>query len=100
VAPLLGQIPHPTLVIWGENDRVLSDIAGSVRAADRILKVRQVVIPNCGHAPQIEKSRLVNQLVHRFLRDRLRSIPPTLDPNRFLEKDDRRRRLTVARHGR
>jgi len=72
VAPLLGQISQPTLVIWGENDHVLSDVAGSVRAADQILKVRQVVIPNCGHAPQIEKARLVNQLVQRFLRDALR----------------------------
>ena len=28
----------------------------------RSCKVRQVVIPKCGHAPQIEKARLVNQL--------------------------------------
>ena len=50
-------------MIWGADDRVISDVPGSIRAADRILKVRQVVIPKCGHAPQIEKSRLVNHLV-------------------------------------
>ena len=85
VAPLLERIPHPTLLIWGAEDKVLSDVAGSVRAAERILKVRQVVIPKCGHAPQIEKSRLVNQLVLRFLRDKLKAIPPQLDAARFLK---------------
>ncbi len=84
VAPLLPRVGQPALIIWGEHDQVISDIAGSIRAADQIHKVRQVVIPHCGHAPQIEKSRLVNQLVTRFLRDGLKTIPPTLDPERFL----------------
>ena len=86
---LLEQVPHPTLLIWGSDDRVISDVAGSMRAADRMLKSRQVVIPKCGHAPQIEKSRLVNTLVTRFLRDRLKAVPPTLDPARFLNKGAR-----------
>jgi pimeloyl-ACP methyl ester carboxylesterase len=97
VAPLLSQIPHSTLTIWGENDHVLSDVAGSVRAAEQILKVRQVVIPNCGHAPQIEKSRLVNQLVTRFLRDKLKSVHPALDPVRFLEKTEKRKKKAGRR---
>jgi len=96
-APLLKLIPHPTLLIWGANDRVISDVAGSIRAADQILRVRQVVIPRCGHAPQIEKARLVNHLVQRFLRDRLKTIPPALDPLRFLSLQDKRRRARVVR---
>ena len=84
VAPLLPQVPHPTLVIWGASDQVLSDVPGAIRAADQILKVRQVVIPKCGHAPQIEKARLVNQLVVRYLKDKLKVVPPALDPERFL----------------
>jgi pimeloyl-ACP methyl ester carboxylesterase len=100
ISPLLPQIPHPTLIIWGDDDRVLSDVAGSIRAADQILKVRQVVIPKCGHAPQIEKSRLVNQLVLRYLRDNLRAIPPTLDPARFLNKQERGKRSKVTHHSR
>ena len=47
--------------------------------------MRQVVIPKCGHAPQIEKPRLVNHLISRYLRDKLRTIPPALEPSRFLE---------------
>src|SRR4051812_9308870 len=67
VSNLLDQVPHPTLLIWGSDDRVISDVPGSIRAADRMLRSRQVVIPKCGHAPQIEKSRLVNKLVTHFL---------------------------------
>ena len=76
-------------MIWGATDQVLSNVPGSIRAADRILKVRQVVIPKCGHAPQIEKARLVNQLVVRYLKDKLKTIPPALDPERFLESASR-----------
>jgi abhydrolase domain-containing protein 6 len=79
-------VPHPTLVIWGENDRVLSDVPGAVRAADQILRVTQVVIPRCGHAPQIEKARLVNRLISRYLRGRLDTIPPDLAPGRYLRR--------------
>lgn len=86
VSDLLERVPHPCLVVWGAEDRIISDVAGSVRAADRLLRVRQVVIPKCGHAPQIEKSRLVNQLILRFLRDGLNSIPPQLEPTRFLNQ--------------
>ncbi|MBX6312561.1 MAG: alpha/beta fold hydrolase [Isosphaeraceae bacterium] len=91
VAPLLERVPHPCLVIWGAEDKVIADIPGSIRAADRMLRVRQVVIPKCGHAPQIEKARLVNKLVLHFLRDGLKTIPPTLDPNKFLREIEKPR---------
>ena len=90
VAPLLDNVPHSTLLIWGSDDKVISDVAGSMKAAERLLKGRQVVIPKCGHAPQIEKSRLVNTLVTRFLRDRLKNIPPQIDPARFLQTRETR----------
>jgi pimeloyl-ACP methyl ester carboxylesterase len=92
VAPLLEQIPHPTLLIWGAEDKVIADIPGSIRAADRMLGARQVVIPRCGHAPQIERARLVNQLITRFLKDNLKMIPPQLDPDRFLRERAQRER--------
>ena len=82
VAPLLDRVPHPTLLIWGADDRVIADVPGSMRAADRMLRVQQVLIPKCGHAPQIEKSRLVNTLITQFLRDGLKTVPPLLDPSR------------------
>jgi abhydrolase domain-containing protein 6 len=80
VASLLPRVGAPTLVIWGADDRILSDVPGSIRAANWIPQVRQVVIPRCGHAPQIEKARLVNQLISRYLRDKLKTVHPALDP--------------------
>lgn len=82
VAPILDRVSQPTLLIWGADDRVIADVPGSMRAAGRIARARQVLIPRCGHAPQIEKARLVNTLVTRFLRDRLKALPPLLDPAR------------------
>jgi hypothetical protein len=84
VSNLLPLVSQPTLVIWGANDRVLSDVPGAIRAAEQILRAVQVVIPKCGHAPQIEKTRLVNRLIVSFLRDKLKTIPPALDSARFL----------------
>lgn len=92
VAPLLPRVAAPTLVIWGAEDRILSDVPGAVRAAARIPRVRQVVIPKCGHAPQIEKAGLTNRLISLYLRDRLGSVHPALDPRRFLEAHDARQR--------
>lgn len=84
VTDQLDRVPHPTLVIWGAEDKILGDLKGSIRAADRMLKARQVVIPKCGHAPQIERAGLVNRLVVKFLKGKLGMIPPTLAPSRFL----------------
>ena len=89
VASLLDHVTTPTLIIWGDRDNVLSDVAGSIRAAARLPNVKQVVIPRCGHAPQIEKAGLVNTLVTRFLRDTLKAIPPALDVDRYLERVER-----------
>ena len=71
-------------MIWGAEDRVLSDLPGAILAAERIRRVRQVVIPKCGHAPQIERAGLVNRLISQFLRDKLKSIPPDVSPYRYL----------------
>ena len=56
-----------------------------------------MVIPKCGHAPQIEKARLVNQLVVRYLKDKLKTIPPALDPERFLDVPVAPRRSPASR---
>ncbi len=90
VASLLPRIEAPTLAIWGAEDQILSDVPGSIRSAARIPNVTQVVIPRCGHAPQIEKARLVNPLISRFLRGKLQGVHPALDARRFLARDQAR----------
>ncbi len=86
VAPLLHRVTAPTLVIWGAEDHILSDIPGSIRAAARMPDVRQLVIPRCGHAPQIERARLVNRLIVRHLTGKLGRLPRSFDPARLLDR--------------
>ncbi len=103
VCELLEHIPHPCLFIWGAEDHVIADVPGSIRAAERLLKVRQVVIPKCGHAPQIEKAKLVNELVLRFLHGEPLQIPPALEPARYLAQSRNRAaepaRLAMGQRG-
>ncbi len=86
VAPLLDGVRVPCLFVWGADDRVIADVPGAIRAVSRMPTSRQVVIPRCGHAPQIERARLVNALVERFLRGKLGAVHPNLDPARFLRE--------------
>jgi abhydrolase domain-containing protein 6 len=70
VVDKLPQIRSHTLVICGAEDRIVS--TGQVQESIKHLPLfHRVVIPRCGHAPQIEKPRLVNRLVKRFLLDEL-----------------------------
>ncbi len=86
VAPLLPLVSQPVLLIWGADDRVLADLPGAIRAGEQICRALQVVIPRCGHAPQIERAGLVNRLISRFLRDQLKTIPHDLTAERFLTR--------------
>ncbi|QVL34798.1 alpha/beta hydrolase [Telmatocola sphagniphila] len=55
-----------TLFVSGELDRIVDPKEGA-RAAQEIPKGQYIEIPNCGHAPQIEKSAYINRLVIHFL---------------------------------
>lgn len=96
---LLPRVVQPSLLIWGADDQILADVPGAIRAAERIPDVRQVVIPRCGHAPQIERARLVNDLIRRFLQGRLATIPRALAPNRYLGERGRRESSEIAAPG-
>jgi pimeloyl-ACP methyl ester carboxylesterase len=63
---LLERVMQPTLFVVGAEDRIVNP--GETREAGRRLRRGRVVVLRwCGHAPQIEKARLVNRLVVRFL---------------------------------
>jgi pimeloyl-ACP methyl ester carboxylesterase len=70
-------INQPTLIIWGEDDRVIP-ITDGYTLHDRILHSRLVILKNCGHVPMEEKSDLFAELVTEFCRDR---------KGRIVEKD-------------
>jgi pimeloyl-ACP methyl ester carboxylesterase len=65
----LHRIDKPTLVIWGENDRVVSADYGRKFAA-AIPGAQFVSIPNCGHVPQVEAAEKFDALVSDFVQGR------------------------------
>jgi pimeloyl-ACP methyl ester carboxylesterase len=50
----LPRLTMPTLVVWGANDMVIPSYQ-AINAAARLKNGRLVVIPNCGHAPQVQR---------------------------------------------
>ena len=66
VSERLGSITIPTLVVWGEQDRLVPIEEGKGYAAG-IPGARLVVIPDCGHAPMIEAPVRFLKAVDAFL---------------------------------
>ncbi len=65
-ATRVGEITHPTLVIWGEDDRVFP-IAVGEELHQTIKGSRFIRIPKAGHIPQWERPDLVNQELITFI---------------------------------
>ena len=63
---LLPEVKQPVLILWGENDRWLSD-QHYIRLRHRLPNNRVVKIPRCGHLPQMDKPREVAEAVSRFV---------------------------------
>lgn len=62
----LGQIRHPTLLAWGRNDIVTPpEVAEQFQAL--IPGARLEWIDQCGHAPQVERSQELGDIIARFL---------------------------------
>ncbi len=66
-ATRIGEITHPTLVLWGEEDRVFPLAVGE-GLHQTIKGSRFIQIPKAGHIPQWERPDLVNQELITFLR--------------------------------
>jgi pimeloyl-ACP methyl ester carboxylesterase len=64
----LHRITTPTLLIWGEDDK-LSPVAYADEFAELISNSTTKVIPECGHIPQVEQQAAVTALVNAFLAD-------------------------------
>lgn len=60
------QISVPTLIIWGEHDRIVPISLGE-RLSKDIPSAEFKVIPDCGHAPQEELPEETLAVVSRFL---------------------------------
>lgn len=64
----LKDVVSETLFITGAKDRICDPKVAELAAAE-LPNGHFLSIPKCGHAPQIEKSRLINRLVTYFLTD-------------------------------
>lgn len=65
-APRLKEIRHPTLILWGEQDRLFPPQVGRDLQAT-IPQARLIIIPDAGHIPQWEQPQMVNRYITEFL---------------------------------
>ncbi len=66
VRDLLPRVTQPALLIAGQEDRIV-DPEQAAAVAPLLPRGEFVCIPQCGHAPQMEKAKFVNRLVVDFL---------------------------------
>ncbi|GAC1336879.1 MAG: alpha/beta fold hydrolase [Candidatus Dormibacteria bacterium] len=63
---LPSRIEAPTLVVWGDHDRIIP-VAHLELARQAIPHAETVIFERCGHCPQLERPRLLNERLRRFL---------------------------------
>jgi pimeloyl-ACP methyl ester carboxylesterase len=73
----MALMPQPTLVVSGREDRIV-DPEEAAAAARRLPRGQYLVIPRCGHAPQMERPWRINRLVVHFLASPRPSSRPRL----------------------
>jgi pimeloyl-ACP methyl ester carboxylesterase len=66
VGDKLADITIPTLVVWGGDDQIVPLADGKDYAA-KIPGAKLVIIPDCGHAPSLEKPKEFLDAVEAFL---------------------------------
>lgn len=66
----IEEIKVPILIICGAKDRLFS-LAQHRRFHEQVTNSSLVVIPNCGHVPQLERAEIFNQSVESFLTELL-----------------------------
>lgn len=62
----LSLLRRPTLLVSGREDRIVCPREAAAAASD-LPNGHFLLLPNCGHAPQMEKAWLINRLVVHFL---------------------------------
>jgi alpha-beta hydrolase superfamily lysophospholipase len=70
-------VRQPTLLVSGREDRIVSPEETAAAATD-LPQGHFLMLPRCGHAPQVEKPWLINRLVVHFLTHPRPSLPPRL----------------------
>ena len=63
----LATLEHPALFVWGDSDRLVP-AAFERHVAEALPHAEQVVLPMCGHVPQVEFPDTTSDLLRRHLR--------------------------------
>ena len=70
----LGTVTTPTLVVWGEADRI-GDVDYGRAYAAAIPGSRFELLPGAGHLPQLETPEALHTLVRRFATEHAAGTP-------------------------
>jgi pimeloyl-ACP methyl ester carboxylesterase len=62
----LAEIACPTLIVWGDGDRLI-DVADGEDFAELIDDSRLVIFEDTGHMSMLERPAAFNALLHDFL---------------------------------
>ena len=62
----IGEVKQPTLVLWGEKDR-LFDVSGAAPLQKRLSQAQVQVLPGVGHLPMMESPKPTSLLYAQFL---------------------------------
>lgn len=74
----LAAVGCPSVLIWGENDRLIPDACRSF-FLEKLPQVRYEPVPECGHCPQLECPRKTAEILLRLPRMR-RRVPARVRP--------------------
>ena len=66
LASRLDLVSLPTLVVTGDNDRIVPT-EQSVRLATELTNAELAIIPSCGHLPQAECPEPTLEVIFKFL---------------------------------
>lgn len=62
----IAQITQPTLILWGDSDRILGT-ADAEKFKAAIAHSQLVWVPNCGHVPHLEKPEITAEAILSFI---------------------------------
>ena len=62
----LAGLRPPALFVWGDSDRLVP-VGFSRHVSDAVPSARQVILPECGHVPQVELAQRTNSLIRSHI---------------------------------
>jgi abhydrolase domain-containing protein 6 len=74
----LHRIKAPTIVLWGENDRIL-DVSCMEQIEKKMQTAELVVVPDCGHTVHHTVPELCAAYINKLISSTMPSLPHSID---------------------